>query len=116
MDPKELIALAWTYARGAWRFRWTALAASWIVALGGLAAVVSLPNQYEASTRVFVDTDNLLRPLLSGLFVETDVMSDVMIMTRIMVSRPHLEEVMRETDMDLAISTAAEREALLASL
>lgn len=116
MDPKQLISLAWNYALGAWRFRWIALATSWAVGLAGFAAVLSLPNQYEAATRVFVDTQNLLRPLLSGLYVETDVMSDVMVMTRVMVSRPHLEEVMRETDMDLAATTAAEREAILASL
>src|SRR5262249_31364227 len=65
---------------------------------------------------VFVDTDNVLRPLLRGLSVETDVMSDVSVMSRTMVTRPNLERVVRETDLDLKARSPGELEGLLRSL
>ena len=38
----------------------------------GSTIVVFLPDQYEASSRVYVDTDSLMGPLLKGIAVEDD--------------------------------------------
>ena len=49
------------------KYRWHAVAITWVVALAGWGVVYSLPNQYEASARVYVDTQTILKPLLSGM-------------------------------------------------
>ncbi|MFW6093130.1 MAG: XrtA system polysaccharide chain length determinant [Pseudomonadota bacterium] len=116
MDPKEILALVLDHARGMWRFRWIAVAVAWMIALAGMLFVFQMPNTYSASTRVYVDTQNVLRPLLKGMYVEPDLMSDVSVMTRVMMSRPHLEEVIRETDMDLEAENDREFEMLVNSL
>ena len=51
------------YARSAWRFRYQAALTTWIVAALGWFAVFLIPNQYETTARVYVDTNTLLRPL-----------------------------------------------------
>ena len=59
--------------RSTWRFRWWALAIATLLALGGWVLVFSLPDRYEASASVFVDTRTSLKPVLQGLTVEQDV-------------------------------------------
>ncbi len=92
-------------ARSMWRYRWLSLLVSWLICLAGWAWVYTLPNQYESKTRVYVDTESALRPLIQGLATETNVMSQVNLMTRALLSRPHLEKVARETDLDLRADT-----------
>lgn len=75
--------------------------------------VARLPDQYQASARVFVDTDSMLRPLLRGLAVQTNVSNRVRLMTQTLLSRPNLEKVARMTDQDLNAKTPAEMELLL---
>lgn len=104
------------YVAGMWRFRWRALALAWLVSLAGWAYTLAAPDQYVASTRVYVDTDSTLRPLLSGLAVQQDVLNQVNLMTRALTSGPQLERVARETDLYLRATTEAEVEALLESL
>ncbi len=112
----DLITQVLSHARGMWRYRWRAMIVAWAISMVGWGAVYSLPNVYEASTRVFVDTDSVLRPLLRGLATETNVMNEINMMTRALLSRPHLEEVARETDLDLRAGTPREMEKLIEKL
>lgn len=105
-----------TYAQGMWRYRWHALSMAWIVAVAGWVLVYSLPDQYRADARVYVDTESVLRPLLHGLAVQSDVKARVAVMTQTLLSRPILEKVARETDLDLRAETTADLDALLERL
>lgn len=96
-----------------WRRRWYALAAAWLICLIGWAVVVVLPDKYESKARVYIDTSSLLGPLLRGLAVSTDLEQEVRIMQRTLLSRPNLQEVARATDLDLAVTSPLEMEALL---
>ncbi|MGH8260696.1 MAG: XrtA system polysaccharide chain length determinant [Steroidobacteraceae bacterium] len=96
---KETLGQILMQVRGAWRFRWLALAAAWAIAMIGWAAVVLMPNMYVANARVYVDTDSVLKPLLNGLAVNTDVTSRVAMMAHMIMGRPHLERVARETGL-----------------
>lgn len=116
MDLIALIEMLRRYLVGVWRYRLLGVCTAWAVCLAGWFFAYSLPNQYEASTRVFVDTQNVLRPLLSGLFVETDVLDDVAIMTRVLTSKPQLEKVARESDLDLGATSGRQMENLINSL
>ncbi len=47
-----------------WRRRWAAIAVTWFVCLGGWFFVASKPDTYTATTNIFIDTANILSPLL----------------------------------------------------
>lgn len=112
----EVIAQVIILLRGAWRYRWAAVAVAWVVALAGWTAVQFVPDRYTARTHVYVDTESLLKPLLIGLAVNRDVMSQVAMIQTVMLSRPNLEKVAQETDLMLAAKTRAEQEAVVDSL
>jgi uncharacterized protein involved in exopolysaccharide biosynthesis len=61
----------------------------------GSTIVVLLPDQYEASSRVYVDTDSLMGPLLKGIAVEDDPSQQLAIMQSTLLSRPNLTDVAR---------------------
>ena len=104
------------YAKATWQRRWWGVAVAWLVCIVGWTWVMMIPNRYEASARVYVDTQTLLRPLLAGLTVEPNVEQQIKLMTRQLVSRPTLEKVARMTDLDVKAKTPAQTEAMLDDL
>jgi polysaccharide chain length determinant protein (PEP-CTERM system associated) len=113
---QEIINQALVNVQGMLRYRWHALALAWALALLGWMGVMLLPDTYEARAKVYVDTDTVLRPLLKGLAAENDVMTEVNMMSRALLSRPQLEKVARETDLYLRAQTPRELEELIESL
>ena len=109
----EIVTKILAYLRGMWRFRWYALAVSWVTAMVGWYFVYAMPDQYQARAQVYVDTDSVLRPLLSGISRESDVMSEVELMTRALLSRPNLLSVAQKTDLDLRAGTDVEMDELI---
>jgi polysaccharide chain length determinant protein (PEP-CTERM system associated) len=99
--------------RGMWQGRWIGLAVAWLAGVAGAAYIISTPDRYEASARVYVDTQSVLQPLLSGLTVQPNVEQEVAILSRTLISRPNLQKLVRMTDMDLRVKTPEEREALI---
>jgi polysaccharide chain length determinant protein (PEP-CTERM system associated) len=113
---QELISQLLIRLHGAYRYRWYAIVAAWVVALAGWGFVMMLPDVYEARARVFVDTDTVLKPLLNGLTVSTDVTNRVNMMARVIMGRPNLERVARETDLSLRAHTPQQMAALVTTL
>jgi len=97
----EIIRQALGFARGMWRFRWYGLITSWIVAIIGVAVVFRIPDAYEASARLYVDTDSVLKPLMSGLAIQPNVEQQLNMLTRTLLSRPNIEKLVRMADLDL---------------
>ncbi|MBK8535086.1 MAG: chain length-determining protein [Candidatus Competibacteraceae bacterium] len=97
----EIIEQLLGYLRGIWRNRWYALGCAWLVCLIGWVVVHKLPDQHEASARVFVDTQSVLRPLLQGLAVNVNPDAQIGLVTRTLLSRPNLEKIARLTDLDI---------------
>src|SRR6188768_2348478 len=112
----ELSGQLLAYLKATWRFRWYAVVFAWIAAIGGWVAVYLTPDRFEASARVYVDTQSVLRPLLSGLAVQPNVDQLVMMMSRTLISRPNLEKVIRMADMDIKLKTPDDREQMIARL
>lgn len=108
--------MALTLARALWRRRWYGVAVSWLVCLAGWAFVMQLPNQYEAKARIFVDTDSILRPLMQGIAVSSNILSQVDLMQRTLLSTPNLQKVSHTADLDLATHTPAESEEAVIAL
>jgi polysaccharide chain length determinant protein (PEP-CTERM system associated) len=105
-----------THLRGAWRYRWYAVLTAWLVAIAGWIFVFQMPNRYEASARVYVDTQSVLRPLLAGVAVQPNVEQMVIMMSRTLISRPNVERLIRMSDMDVKLKTAEERDRLITRL
>jgi polysaccharide chain length determinant protein (PEP-CTERM system associated) len=113
---QEVIAQVLSVLRGAWRYRWLAVVIAWVVAIAGWIGVQFIPDKYTSSTQVYVDTESLLRPLLSGLAVDRDIMSQVGMMQAVMLSRPNLEKVAQQTDLLLSATTRQQQEEVIDSL
>jgi len=113
---QELYQQVLTFLRGMWHRRWIGLAAAWIVAIAGVAVVYRIPERFEASARVYVDTESLLRPLLAGLAIQPNLDQQVALMSRTLISRPNVEKLVRMSDLDLKLQSNAEREELIDSV
>jgi len=104
------------YVRGMWRRRLIGIAAAWVVAIAGLVALAMAPDKYEASARVFVDTQSVLKPLMSGLAVQPNVEQQVGMLSRTLLSRPNIDKLIRMADLDLDTKTPEQRELLVERL
>ena len=113
---EELLGQIVSVSKGMWRHRWPALAVAWIVALAGIVVVLAVPDKYEASARIFVDTQSILKPLMSGLAVQPNVEQQVTMLSRTLISRPNVEKLIRMADLDLASTSPAAKEALIEEL
>lgn len=113
---KELIHRVLDDIRGAWRFRRHALLTAWGVCLACWLAVFALPDQYRASARIFVDTRTALDRYVKDLAIQQDVNAQINFVRQSLLSRPQLEKVIRETDLDLRAKTQHARAAMVDSL
>jgi len=105
-----------TELRGAWRFRWVAMIAAWVVCVAGWMVVFAMPNMYEASAKVYVDTRTILKPLLDKLTVEADIHSQLRLVRQAMLGRPQLERVAHETGLDAHAQTPQQMAAMVDQL
>lgn len=113
----EQIQIARKYARMVWPYRWLSLIVAFLVAVVGSYYVFSLPPVYEVKTKIFVDTRSMLRPLMKGLAVDNNALaSSASLMKRTLLTRPNLEKVAREADLDLETKTDREFDALIDGL
>jgi polysaccharide chain length determinant protein (PEP-CTERM system associated) len=113
---QELVKQLVTALRGMWVFRWPALITAWVVAAIGVAVIWKIPDQYEASARIYVDTDSILKPLMSGLAVQPNVEQQIGMLSRTLISRPNIEKLIRMADLDLKNRSPNEQEALIERL
>ncbi len=97
----------------AWHYRWQACLFTWLVCALGWGAVFLIPNQYESSARIYIDTDAILTPLLKGIAVDTSSMSQLDVLQRTLLSRPNLEKLISKTNLELQLRTPAGREQMV---
>jgi polysaccharide chain length determinant protein (PEP-CTERM system associated) len=113
---KEVLEVIAKYLRGMWHRRWIGLATAWIVGIIAVVVAMKVPERYEATARVYVDTETLLRPLLAGLAIQPNIDQQVVLMSRTLISRPNLEKLIRQADLDLNVRDVAGRDALIDTL
>ncbi len=79
-----------------WQRRWIGMLAAAAVSLLAMAAVTLLiRDRYEASAKVFVDTQTVLKPLMNGLAFQPDVDQQVRMLARTLISRPNIEQLIK---------------------
>jgi len=108
-----LIAQLFSIAKRMWRFRWYGVAVAWLAGVVSAVAVLLMPDRFEASARIYVDTQSILKPLMSGLAVQPNVEQQVVMLSRTLISRPNVEKLVRMADLDLKSQSKAEQEATI---
>ena len=108
--------IAFGHARSLWRRRWYAAGVAWVFCLVGWTYVLTLPDTYQATTRIYVDTESMLRPLMRGIAVDSNILTQVDLIQRTLLSRPNLQRVSHMADLDLAARTPAETEEVMNDL
>jgi polysaccharide chain length determinant protein (PEP-CTERM system associated) len=112
----EITAVILSFLKAIGKYRWYAVVISWTVAIVGWAVVYRMPNDYQASARVYVDTQSILKPLLAGMTTLPNVDQQVQFMRRTLISRPNVERVMRMVDLDVKTATVKEHEKMVDEL
>lgn len=109
----EILGQLTAITRGMWRHRWWGLVLAWLIGISGAVGVFLMPDRYEASARVFVDTQSLLKPLMSGMAVQPNVEQQVVMLSKTLISRPNVEKLIRMSDLDLGATNKADQERLI---
>lgn len=118
LQLSELPPTAIRFANGLWRHRWVIMAVTWIVALLGWVAVWLLPNQFESRAQVFVQTESILEPVLTGVTARPDYSRRVEVMRLQLLTRPNVQEVILRSGLDeeIVAGNAVERSAKLEAM
>ena len=113
---QELVNNILAITKGMWKFRWPGLLVAWLGVIVGVIMVGRLPDKYEASARIYVDTQSILKPLMSGLTVQPNVEQQVVMLSRTLITRPNVEKLVRMADLDLKNESKVRQEAMVEGL
>ncbi len=101
------------YIRAVLREKWLALWVAWAVCVLGWSAVLLWPDKYESTAKIHVDTQSILEPLLKGMAIQPNIGVRVELMSKVLLSRPNLERVIRMVDLDIDAETEDDLEKLV---
>ena len=113
---EDILRQAQTILRATWKYRRLGMFVAWVVGAIAAGVILRIPDKYEASARIFVDTQSILKPLMSGLAVQPNVEQQVMMLSRTLISRPNVEKLIRMADLDLNIKGKVAQEELIENL
>ncbi len=101
------------YVKGIISYKWVIVIFAWIICVAGWIYVHKMPDKYRSDARVQVDTRTMLRPLMRGLAVQSDVRGLVAIMKRLMFTQQNMLKVAELADMDGDYNTENGRYAIV---
>ncbi len=78
--------------------------------------VLAIPNKYQSSAQIYVDTRSVLRPLLQGLAVSPQTQDQTDAVRRALLARPTLDAVAKKTGLYKRTQTPEGAERLLTDL
>ncbi|MDP9124877.1 MAG: chain length-determining protein [Pseudomonadota bacterium] len=102
--------------RVAWQRRWLALAAMTIVAVCSAIGISMFHDRYQATARVYVNTQTVLKPLMQSLTFQPDIDQQVSMLARTLISRPNVEKLVADPSLELDRGDAAERDGVISRL
>jgi len=98
---QDIVNIVLDLFRSILRFKWLVLLVAWIISILGWALIYQIDEKYDASARIFVDSNRILEPLLKGIAVQPDVTQQVGLLSRTLLNRPNLEKLARMSDQIL---------------
>lgn len=96
--------------------RWLVIGVASVLGLVSGVVIASLHNRYEASARVYVDTETVLKPLMAGLTFQPDIDQQVRMLARTLISRPNVESLVALPELKFDVSSGGKREEAIAML
>lgn len=100
-----------------WSRRWLGIAVAWTVALLAVPIVMVMPNRYEASAQIYVDTQTVLKPLMQGLAFTPDTDQQVRMLARTLITRPNVEKLIEDPRIGMSAgASVSDRERSIAQL
>lgn len=115
-DLQKTLELLIGYLKGVWVKKRYVMICTWLICPIGFVYVASLPDIYESEARVYVDTRSVLQPLLRGLALQTNPEQEIAMMVNTLLSRPNLEIIARQSDLDITTFNPTEYENLINTL
>ncbi|HZZ92451.1 MAG TPA: XrtA system polysaccharide chain length determinant [Usitatibacter sp.] len=112
----EAVRKATIVSAGMWRFRYLGLAVAWGVGALALVVLLAIPSRYEASARIFVNTDSILKPLMTGLTVQPNEDQRIQMLSHVVISRPNVERLVAQVGLDASAKDHDERERVIDSV
>lgn len=112
----EFLRIAVITLHGMWNHRWIGIATAWLAAAVSFLAIASTPELYEASARIFVNTDSILKPLMTGLTVQPNDDQRIVMLSRVVISRPNVERLVQSVGLDANLPSREQREAVVDSV
>jgi len=114
---KESLDQLSEYLSAIYRHRWPMFLATLLTCLLGWTVVFLLPDKYEATSKLLMSNESMMRPLLKGLAAESNLTREMAsLMRRTLLSRPNLERVIDQTDLHLMIDSTHRKEELIRDL
>lgn len=104
------------FSKGILRNKWVITIVAWLICLAGWSYVYNMPDIYLSKARVHVDTRTMLRPLLKGMAVQTDIRGLVMIMKKLMFTQHNLISVAELAGMDVDLTSESKLQKLIKTL
>jgi polysaccharide chain length determinant protein (PEP-CTERM system associated) len=98
------------YGVGIWRRRWAAVAVAWTSALLLWAAIWLLPDKYESAAQVFVQTESILDPVMTGVTARPNYERRVEVMRLQLLTRPNVEEIIYRSGLDKEVKGGSDAE------
>lgn len=113
---EDFVANAKWVVRTAAKRRWLAYGVAAVVAVACGIGIAMIPDRYEASARVYVDTQTVLKPLMSGLTYQPDIEQQVRMLASTLISRPNIERIVRMPEVHIDVGSGSAKEVLITSL
>lgn len=101
---------------GAWRHRWVGLGAACIAAALWFAGLHFYKDRFEATARVHVNTQTVLKPLMRDLTAQPDIDQQVRMLARTLITHPRIETLVDALGFVDKSTSPAARERVIADL
>ena len=110
---KELLRYILNEIHGTWRYRWIAMSIVWAVCVLGWLTVYTMPNIYEARTRVYVDAESRLARVMQKVGASTAATSQVFMVRQALLATEQLEKVAETAGLDRDVESQEDMDRLV---
>ncbi len=102
--------------RGMWRFRRIAIVVAWCTAVVLWLVVFLIPDTYQASAKIFVDTGTTLSQATKGISLEDNVTDQIERVSSALLGTPQLRKVAEETNLLAGVIAPEQQQAVIDDL